>query len=236
MFFREFEALTANTLFLPLSWLDHIYWKHIHTCTHSALRLLAIISDFASLCPSTHSLCPRIWIWQTKGNVFLYIWHICSQQFPALLFIYFPSLYPISYSWMRQCRHYPFFFSCCIHEFTGSQSFFGENSRVMDRNGGRHCTVLTYWKCKISYIHFCRWLPNYTLAVRVTCHLTAAVILSVQQRGPIAILLFHFTTMQIICSCTTPPALNSGWIILHIRILWMRAGISKSINITERDI
>lgn len=122
MFFREFEALTANTLFLPLSWLDHIYWKHIHTCTHSALRLLAIISDFASLCPSTHSLCPRIWIWQTKGNVFLYIWHICSQQFPALLFIYFPSLYPISYSWMRQCRHYPFFFPVASMNSQGAKA------------------------------------------------------------------------------------------------------------------
>lgn len=67
-----------------------------------------------------------------------------------------------------------------------------EISCVMDHNEGKHLTAVTHWKCKISYIHFCRWVPNYTLAVRVTCHLTAATLLSVQQRGPISILLFHY--------------------------------------------
>lgn len=85
-----------------------------------------------------------------------------------------------------------FFFLRSDREFAGSQSFHYEISRVMDRNGGRRCAVLTHWKCWISYIHFCRWLPNYTLAVRVTCHLKAATILSVQRRGPISILLFDY--------------------------------------------
>lgn len=39
---------------------------------------------------------------------------------------------------------------------------------------------------------FLQMAPQLHLAMRVTCHLTAVVIISVQQRGPIAILLFRF--------------------------------------------
>ncbi len=79
--------------------------------------------------------------------------------------------------------------------------------------------------------------PQLHLAVHVTCHLTAAVILSVQQRGPSAILLFCVTTMQIICcSCTTLPTRDNMVYAPHAQIpTFMRAGISKSANLTDRD-
>lgn len=113
--------------------------------------------------------------------------------------------------------------------FTASQGFHRENSSVMDPNRGRHCTVLTYWKCKISYIHFCRWLPNYTLAVHVTCHLTAPVI-SLQQKASAATLLLDFTAMQIIC-CSCTALLSFNWLIYPI---FMSAGITNSANLTSR--
>lgn len=97
-----------------------------------------------------------------------------------------------------------YFFLCSVHEFAGSQGFHRENSCVMDPNRGRHCTVLTYWKCKISCIHSCRWLPQLHLAAHVTSHLIAAVILSVQQQGPIALLVFLCTSMQIFCFSCLP--------------------------------
>lgn len=150
MFFEEFKALIAKTL-----------WQKAHTQVHAEHSGNNLIRFFTS--ESKHSLClSRAWIWQTKGNVFLHICCICSESFPALLFLHFPSLYPISCSWMRQCRRYLiFFFQRSVPEFTASQGFHWESSGLTDHNRGRHCMVLTHWKCKISYSHFCRWLPNY---------------------------------------------------------------------------
>lgn len=73
---------------------------------------------------------------------------------------------------MRQCRHYLLFLLslCFVHEFAGSQGFHRRNPCVMDYNRGRHRVVLTYWECKISCIHFCRWLPNY---ISCLCHLSS---------------------------------------------------------------
>lgn len=107
---------------------------------------------------------------------------------------------------------------------------------VMDRNAGRHGAVLTYWKCKISYVHFCRWLPNYILAVHVTCHLVAAVILSVQHRGT-----HCHIVMSLLCKSAAAlaqpcmPSTTQGWVMLHTQIhTFTSAGISKSTNLTDK--
>lgn len=143
-------------------------------------------------------------------------------------------LFPITLSNFMQLNEtmptlYDFFFPCPVHEFTGSQSFHHENFCMMDHNRGRHCTVLTRWKCKISYIHFCRWVPNYTLAVRVTCHLTAATILSVQQRGTISILLFHcYANHMLFLHSAACPQQHGLLYAPHTQVpTFMSAGISK---------
>lgn len=164
-----------------------------------------------------------------------------SFKYLAYLFPVIPSvivhLFPITLSNFMQFNEtmliLSHFFSYFVHEFTGSQSFHRENSCVMDHNEGRHLTVLTHWKCKISYIRFCRWVPNYTLAVCVTCHLTAATILSVQQRGPISILLFHYYANHMLLLHNT-ACLQHGLLYaptLRFPLLWVQV---KNRNIASQ--
>lgn len=154
-------------------------------------------SDFPSLCPSTPSLCAWVRMWQTKRNIFLYIWRICSQCYCSSISHHFIQFHAAEWDNADIIR----FFS--PHSI---QSLHRENSCVMDRNAGRQHTVLTQWKCKISYIHFRRWLPNYTLAVRVTCHLMAATILSVQQREPISVLFNYYGNHMLFLHDTAPTS------------------------------
>lgn len=115
-------------------------------------------------------------------------------------------LFPITLSNFMQQNETMWTWCVCFfspgfhHELTGSQGFHGENSYVMDCNWRRQRTGLSHWKCKISCIHFCRWLPNYTLAVHVTCHLTTSVILAAQYPLPYR----YFVTQ--LCKSNAPLA------------------------------
>lgn len=132
------------------------------------------------------------------------------------------------------------FFHCSIHEFTASRGFHSENSRVMDRNRGRHRTHFDILEMQDQLYSFLQMAPQLHLAARVTCHLTAAVILSVQQQGPIAILLFLFHLYANLLLLLHSPACpwQHGLVYApHTQIrTFMSAGISKSSNLTDWDI
>lgn len=225
MFFEEFKALIAKTL-----------WQKAHTQVHAEHSGNNLIRFFTS--ESKHSLClSRAWIWQTKGNVFLHICCICSESFPALLFLHFPSLYPISCSWMRQCRRYLIFFSSAP----------SLNSRQAKASIER----APVWRIIIEGDIAWFWhIGNARSAIVISadgspitfsCHLSSQCRCNIiiQQRGAIAILVFHFTTMQIICSSyiTLLVLDNVGCIpAASAQIpIFQSVGISKSTVFTDRD-
>lgn len=77
---------------------------------------------------------------------------------------------------------------------------------------------------------FLQMAPQLHLAAPVTCHFTAAIIISVQQQGPIATLLFIFTSSNILCStCRTLPAFDNMGCFYSVKIhpTFMIASISK---------
>lgn len=134
-----------------------------YTCTvkHDILRLL-VITHYTSVWPSTRSLHP--WIWQRK-RLMMHSTYLL-QMIPSNTV----RLFPINSSnFMQLCETMPTlsaFFSPPLCLSVNSQNFHCRNSCTMHHNIGKHLAVLTYWKCKISYIHFCRWLPDYISCLR----------------------------------------------------------------------
>lgn len=154
------------------------------------------------------------------------------------LCIYFPSLYPISCRWKGTWRHYPFF-PCAMFMISWGGIRIPSWELPCDGLWYRETTnSFDILEMQDQLYSFLQMAPQLHLAAHVTCHLTTAVIWSVQQQGPIAILLvFLFPPMQIFCSsCTTTPALdNMDLCLLQTQIpIIMRASISKSTNLIDR--
>lgn len=88
---------------------------------------------------------------------------------------------------------------------------------------------MTKQKCKISFIPFWRCLPNYTLAVCVTCHHSHSVLLSSQQR--------RLTAVVFLCKSYPPlaqsPSPQSACLIEPTDV---SAGITESMNPTDRGL
>lgn len=80
----EFAAHTSRAGF-PALYRDSTPTLRVHEDCRYTYK-----SNSSWLCPST-SFCLSLWVWQTKGNGFLYVWRICLHWFSALTFIYFPS-------------------------------------------------------------------------------------------------------------------------------------------------
>lgn len=161
--------------------------------THSASIPLAITESNST----THSFCPYI-----QETVHLYIWHIlfsdswCYCSSVSHHFIQFHAAELDIASIIK-------FYLSSIHASTVRHCLCGENSCLMDRNRGRQCAALTYWKCKTSYYSFLELVPQSHFSC--PCQLLS-------QRGcnniHTVLLSFHFTIMLITCTCTTVAALD----------------------------
>lgn len=129
---------------------------------------------------------------------------------------------------MRQYRHFLFLSPPPLTmNLQGASTM---RTRVMDSNRGRHCTALTYWKCKISWMHLCRWLPKYTLAVHITCRLAASATV---QRHEVPYCYLISPLCKLYASQAHLCSLYMGYLV---QPTFMSAGISNSTNHKDWDI